>query len=462
MKKVVSLTFAIMFMTLVSVAQAEVKAGSASFTPFVGGYFFERNENLKDSAIFGLRAGYNFTENLSLEGFVSFLQTKMKDTPGEPLRNIYGCGAEGLYHFMPQGRFVPFIAIGVGGIHYGYPETYRENRFTVDYGAGMKIFITDDIALRADIRHVIPFNDRYNDLMCTLGINFSFGGQNKNLKDDDEISMEESYIPVVEKHSAPVVKEPSASVKAVPDNLNKCFDTPAGVPVDKDGCPLDSDRDGVPDYIDKCPGNPASIVVDKNGCPPDSDRDGIPDYLDKCLNTPAGINVDKKGCPPDSDSDGVTDSLDKCPDTPAGVKVDKDGCTVVAEQKVVEQKQDVPKIITIDTVAQFDAAKTVVNKKYYKDIKKVADYLKAHPETIAWVAGHTDNVEKKGDKIKNKKLSIARAESIRQYLIKKFRIDESRLTAVGFGSRKPVAGNATKEGRHKNRRVQVFIETVKK
>ena len=457
MKKVVSLTFAIMIMTLVSVAQAEVKAGSVSFTPFVGGYFFERSENLKDSAIFGLRAGYNFTDNFGFEGFVSYLKTDNKNIAEEPSQNIYSCGIEGIYNFMPQKRFVPFIALGVGGIHYGYPEAYRLNKFAFDYGAGMKFYITDDIALRADIRHVIPFNDRYNDLMCTLGINFSFGGQKKNISDE----VEESSVPVVEKQSVPMVKEPSVSGKTVPDNLNKCFDTPAGVPVDKDGCPLDSDRDGIPDYLDKCPGTPASVVVDKNGCPPDSDKDGVPDYLDKCPNTPAGVPVDKNGCAPDSDSDGVPDILDKCPDTPPGVKVDKDGCPVV-EQKVVEPKQDVPKIITIDRVAEFDPAKTIVNKKYYKDIKKVADYLKAHPETIAWLAGHTDNVEKKGDKIRNKKLSVARAESIRQYLIKKFKIDESRLTAVGFGSRKPVAGNATKQGRQKNRRVQVFIETVKK
>ena len=74
---------------------------------------------------------------------------------------------------------------------------------------------------------------------------------------------------------------------------------PPGVAVDISGRPLDSDQDGVPDYLDKCPNTPAGVVVDKDGCPgcpADSDNDGVPDYLDKCPNTPAGATVDKDGC----------------------------------------------------------------------------------------------------------------------------------------------------------------------
>ncbi len=56
----------------------------------------------------------------------------------------------------------------------------------------------------------------------------------------------------------------------------------------------------------------------------DSDDDGVPDSIDKCPDTPKGVKVDKDGCPIDSDGDGVPDYLDKCPDTPKGVKVDKD------------------------------------------------------------------------------------------------------------------------------------------
>ena len=62
----------------------------------------------------------------------------------------------------------------------------------------------------------------------------------------------------------------------------------------------DSDKDGVFDNLDKCPDTPAGVKVDPNGCPLDGDKDGVPDYLDKCPQTPAGMPVDKEGCSPET------------------------------------------------------------------------------------------------------------------------------------------------------------------
>lgn len=68
--------------------------------------------------------------------------------------------------------------------------------------------------------------------------------------------------------------------------------------------------------------------------PEDSDGDGVPDDIDECPGTPAGVAVDDKGCPveaaPDSDGDGVADDIDACPGTPAGVAVNNKGCPVGA------------------------------------------------------------------------------------------------------------------------------------
>ena len=62
----------------------------------------------------------------------------------------------------------------------------------------------------------------------------------------------------------------------------------------------------------------------------DSDGDGVPDDQDRCPNTPFGTRVDSFGCPVmvDSDGDGVPDDRDRCPNTPAGVQVDSTGCPV--------------------------------------------------------------------------------------------------------------------------------------
>jgi OOP family OmpA-OmpF porin len=79
--------------------------------------------------------------------------------------------------------------------------------------------------------------------------------------------------------------------------------------------------------------------------------------------------------------------------------------------------------------------------------------------TTAVIEGHTDNVDTAEY---NQKLSEARANSVRQYLIDNFGIKASRLTAVGYGETKPIASNKTEEGRQKNRRVQAVIKAMKK
>ncbi|MDZ7605554.1 MAG: thrombospondin type 3 repeat-containing protein [Cyclobacteriaceae bacterium] len=48
----------------------------------------------------------------------------------------------------------------------------------------------------------------------------------------------------------------------------------------------DEDGDGVPDKKDKCPDTPPGVAVDENGCPLDRDGDGVPDYKDDCPDQP--------------------------------------------------------------------------------------------------------------------------------------------------------------------------------
>jgi OOP family OmpA-OmpF porin len=463
MKKIGMLVVFVLLLAVATTVQAEIKAGSFSVTPFIGTYIFEGNEyDFRNTYAAGLRAGYNFTKNIGVEGVLSYVPTEIKNMTGNDEVELFGYGIEGLYHFMPESRFVPFLAVGIGEIHYNAPagDSGNMNKFYIDYGAGLKIFVTDSIALRADVRHVLPTNDNYNDFLGTVGITFAFGGEKKVAE------------PKLEEPPPPVVILDSDK-DGVPDNLDKCPGTPAGVVVDKDGCPVDSDKDGVADYLDKCPGTPAGVVVDKDGCPVDSDKDGVADYLDKCPGTPVGVVVDKDGCPVDSDKDGVADYLDKCPGTPAGVVVDKDGCPVDSDKDGVADYLDkcpntpagatvdkdgcVHEKISISLNVEFDTNKFDIKKRYHVDIKKVSDFMKAHPETNAVIEGHTDNV---GTAESNMKLSQNRAESVRKYLIDKLGIDPATITAVGYGKTRPIAGNDTPEGRQKNRRVEAVIETV--
>jgi OOP family OmpA-OmpF porin len=202
----------------------------------------------------------------------------------------------------------------------------------------------------------------------------------------------------------------------------------------------DSDGDGVPDSRDKCPGTPAGVKVDSNGCPLDSDGDGVPDYLDKCPGTPAGVAVDSNGCPLDSDGDGVPDYRDECPNTPKGARVDSKGC-------------EIKKVTALEGV-EFASDSDELNAVSRTILDGVAKELARHPDMKVEVAGHTSIT---GPAEYNQNLSERRARSVADYLISTG-LAADRFTVRGYGEEEPIADNATREGRAKNRRVELRIK----
>jgi len=225
----------------------------------------------------------------------------------------------------------------------------------------------------------------------------------------------------------------------VPDYKDKCPNTPAGAKVDKNGCAIDSDKDGVIDLYDMCPNTPFGVKVNEKGCAVDTDSDAIPDYKDKCPNTPKNIVVDEHGCAIDSDGDGVYDYYDKCPNTPAGTKVNFQGCPILAEYRFN---------------FAFDSYK--IDKKYYPQIKVLAELLKQNKAITIEIQGYTDNI---GTKAYNLKLSQKRANALKEILVKEYKINPNRIKTIGYGESHPIASNATKEGRAKNRRIVVIDNT---
>jgi OOP family OmpA-OmpF porin len=105
--------------------------------------------------------------------------------------------------------------------------------------------------------------------------------------------------------------------------------------------------------------------------------------------------------------------------------------------------------VSLNIQVLFDTDKSVVKPEYQGEIQKAADYLTAHPEAKAVIEGHTDNT---ASDAYNQALSERRANSVMNAIAAKG-VDASRLSAVGYGESKPVASNATKEGRQENRRV---------
>ncbi|MEL6178316.1 MAG: OmpA family protein, partial [Myxococcota bacterium] len=286
------------------------------------------------------------------------------------------------------------------------------------------------------------------------------------------------------------------------DNCPNDAEDPDGFE-DTDGCPdPDNDRDTIADVDDKCPDEAG--LPEYEGCPdPDRDKDGIANVDDQCPDEP-GV-AEYKGCPvPDSDGDGIVDNVDKCPNDPEDIDQfeDQDGCpdgdndkdkvcdpwideTIrtqgmsAADAKALRAKfkctaadacprraglakhQGCPgpkkvvvtaeKIEIKDTV-YFKSLRAEILPKSFELLDEVTETIIAYPRIRQIeIQGHTDITRNHQF---CDRLSQARAEAVRTYLIEKG-VAAERLTAKGYGKRQPIS--TAKRVNPENRRVEFHI-----
>lgn len=353
--------------------------------------------------------------------------------------------------FKEDCRFQPYVFGGFGFAMFKKQDdpdsklVVEGTDFTKNIGAGFTVKLTSHIGINVNTIYTtltsdkrdgksLVFNDQY--MIHSAGVVYNFG----KAKDTDG--------------------------DGVTDANDKCPETPAGVKVDKYGCPLDTDKDGIPDYQDDCP--EVAGPKETKGCP-DADKDGVADKDDDCPDQ-AGP-AETKGCP-DSDGDGVADKDDKCPDVKGtkamkgcpdsdgdGVADNEDDCPNEAgtiANRGCPEKKDKPATISpeleklMKTDVQFQTAEYVLRKSFKSHLDELAAQLVADPSVKLTVSGHADS---RGDKSFNQPLSENRAKAVKNYLVKKG-VSADRITVEYFGEDRPKADNKTPEGQAINRRVE--------
>ncbi len=150
----------------------------------------------------------------------------------------------------------------------------------------------------------------------------------------------------------------------------------------------------------------------------------------------------------DNDNDGVNNSIDKCDNTPSNVKVDSKGCTLYAEKSA-----------SINLNVAFENNSSQLKPSAMNDIQRLADFMKTYEDTNVVIEGHSSAV---GDAGYNLMISQKRADAIKNILINEFNIDESRLTAKGFGETQLLSKGNSLADHIANRRVVAKIETTVK
>jgi outer membrane protein OmpA-like peptidoglycan-associated protein len=128
----------------------------------------------------------------------------------------------------------------------------------------------------------------------------------------------------------------------------------------------------------------------------------------------------------------------------------------IPEPEPLPTVEEVKKLETSQKAINFKVGSAELTASSYSALKDIAELLKNYPHVRYEIQGHTDS---DGSQRLNLMLSAARAASVRNYMIDQGAPGAS-LVAIGYGPEKPIANNATVEGRALNRRVEfVLIES---
>lgn len=367
-------------------------------------------------------------------------------------------------------KIKPYLGLGFGymigkskGIHYEYEFVNQKREYykvpfdhfidevSLNLTAGFKYDLSKRIAVFIELNGVFASTEELDGL-AGIEIEDAFYTTEQLMDPSEEV-----YDPTVnsmknDKYGGGRIglfiklgREPDQDHDGVPDTEDECPDTPPGVKVDENGCPLDRDKDGIPDYLDDCPDEPGLPIY--NGCP-DTDGDGIIDKIDDCPELP-GI-PEYNGCP-DSDGDGVIDPNDLCPDTQAGVVVDEYGCPIDTDGDGLSDDVDhcpdeagpmeymgcpqPPDVgwpsVDKDTPPEvyFETDKYELAPAQEEELQKVVKYMFENTMINIRLYGFADP---RGSKDYNSVLSARRVDAVKKYLMRKG-IPESRIAVRALG-----------------------------
>ena len=392
-----------------------------------------------------------------------------------------------LYNFMGGGDvWNPYLYAGGGLLNYRvtrFPTSISPNPVddkgltgAIPAGLGMELSLGGNVALDLNVGAMYSFTDNLNyykggearDATYNGGIGFIFGtgGGNPDQDNDGLLNREEKELGTDPKnpdtdgdglrdgeevhtfHTDAKLKDTDGDGLSDYDEVKKYHTDPNKRDTDGDSL---SDGDEIMTYKT----NPLKADTDDDGLKDgeellsyktdpltaDTDRDGLTDGDEVLKYKTDPLKKDTDG---GSVSDGVevargTNPLDKADDAPP--------------REEEEVKSEVGEAIVLEGI-EFETNKSDIRPESEEILTKAYNTLNNNPDIVVEIHGYTDSI---GSDAKNRKLSKARSDAVKKYLVNKG-ITSGRIEAKGYGEANPIAPNSTKEGRQKNRRIE-FLRT---
>ena len=232
----------------------------------------------------------------------------------------------------------------------------------------------------------------------------------------------------------------AAPALRVVDPKAPCFRWPA----------VDYDGDGVYDRVDNCPNTRKGCAVDRFGCDFDLDGDGVCDGIDRCPGTPNGATVDSYGCSESQLSGGGAQPAPSAKEIerPAPEAPAPSGPVSEVERKLIESGR-----IRLENI-YFETGSAKLLPESEASLNEVGQTLEKFADLRIEIQGHTDT---RGSAAYNQRLSQARAESVRAWLLDHFRLDPGHFVAKGYGETRTETRERNDEELLRNRRVELQV-----
>ncbi len=154
-------------------------SGGLSVSSTVGGYIFAGSEQRNITPLYGIKVGYekmekSVADSLGIEGTLNYFSTRSKAEANNDTG--YLLRLDVTYPFPINKKWMPFVAVGAGGIIIE-GSTNSKSNFLLNYGAGVKYFFENYFAVRADARQLVVYegSDFRNNFEIGIGVSYYFG-----------------------------------------------------------------------------------------------------------------------------------------------------------------------------------------------------------------------------------------------------------------------------------------------